>query len=581
MNRAVNPEMAWATALAVVAAAAPSMLAYNVPPSPTLLNQLLAMALWGWLLCAVAMRVDAGARLSSAVVAARGPLLVLGLLIGCAAVSSGLGSLPSGLALSAVGLMLAAAAMCLAGAASRGSSEATEWMVAFAWAWWVAGLFNAGVATVQVFLPDAPDGNWLARSGIPGRAVGNLRQPNHLSSLLLWSLAALVPLLHLRRIDFKLAAASAAGMVLAVVMSASRTGMVGVLLLAAWGGLDRRLARPTRGLLLAMPLLYLLSWALLAAWAHHTGHAFGAESRLAEADLSGSRFGIWRDTIALIVQEPWWGVGFGEFNFAWSLSVMPKRPIAFFDHTHNLPLQLAVEQGLPMAVLITALLLATLWRGWRRSTQALGDDAVCARTAWVMVLMMALHSLLEYPLWYAYFLLPTAWAWGYSLGAPGKSDMAPGRGWASAALLVAGLLTVLGAGFAVVDYSRVVAIYAPPEGAAPLDQRIATGRRSVLFAYHADYAAATEEGPSPERAGALRGAVHNLLDTRLMMSWADHLAAAGEVDKAKYIAQRLREFRNAASKDYFSACSATSPKTPAPYQCDAPATGLTWRAFLN
>ena len=35
-----------------------------------------------------------------------------------------------------------------------------------------------------------------------------------------------------------------------------------------------------------------------------------------------------------------------------------------------------------------------------------------------MVLMIGLHSLLEYPLWYAYFLLPAAWAWGFALGRP-------------------------------------------------------------------------------------------------------------------------------------------------------------------
>jgi hypothetical protein len=32
----------------------------------------------------------------------------------------------------------------------------------------------------------------------------------------------------------------------------------------------------------------------------------------------------------------------------------------------------------------------------------------------LMVLMIGLHSLLEYPLWYAYFLLPAAWAWGFA-----------------------------------------------------------------------------------------------------------------------------------------------------------------------
>ncbi len=48
-----------------------------------------------------------------------------------------------------------------------------------------------------------------------------------------------------------------------------------------------------------------------------------------------------------------------------------------------------------------------------------------------MVLMIGLHSLLEYPLWYAYFLLPTAFAWGFALSrrAPANADRsaAPAR----------------------------------------------------------------------------------------------------------------------------------------------------------
>ena len=34
------------------------------------------------------------------------------------------------------------------------------------------------------------------------------------------------------------------------------------------------------------------------------------------------------------------------------------------------------------------------------------------RAAFVIAFMVAVHSMLEYPLWYAYFLLPTAFAFG-------------------------------------------------------------------------------------------------------------------------------------------------------------------------
>jgi len=107
----------------------------------------------------------------------------------------------------------------------------------------------------------------------------------------------------------------------------------------------------------------------------HSVQAIGAATRIGEGDLSSSRFAIWRDTLGLIRAHPWLGVGFGEFNFAWSLTPFPQRPIAFFDHTHNLPLQLAAELGVPLALTVLALLAVALWQAWRRS------QAVAAKPA--------------------------------------------------------------------------------------------------------------------------------------------------------------------------------------------------------
>ncbi len=47
----------------------------------------------------------------------------------------------------------------------------------------VAGGLSSVVGTVQVFAPAWPDGNWAARTYMAGRAVGTMRQPNHLSSV--------------------------------------------------------------------------------------------------------------------------------------------------------------------------------------------------------------------------------------------------------------------------------------------------------------------------------------------------------------------------------------------------------------
>ena len=573
-------------ASAALAAAGPSLLAYNVSPSPTLLNQALALMLWGLFVALGALAIATAHPLRQALRDTRLPLAALGLLLLSVLWSWGPGALPFGLALSAIGMLLAAMLLLLGGAAVRASSQALPLFVCFCFGWVVAGLLSAGIGVLQVFAPGWIDGDWIARSGLAGRAVGNLRQPNHLSSLLLWSAIAAVPLLELGRLRRGWGSALFTLMVFAVVLTASRTGVLGVGLLALWGLLDRRLSRATRGLLLLSPLMYLLAWLGLAAWAQLSHHAFGGEARLAEADLSGSRFGIWANTLQMIRQQPWTGVGFGEFNLAWSLTPFPGRPVAFFDHTHNLPLQLAVELGLPLAALVLALLLAGLWRAWRLSAEAEPPMAVGLRSAWMMLVLIALHSQLEYPLWYAYFLLPTAWLFGYGLGrpapvpapAPAASDAAAGG---TRALFIGGVLLVIAGGLALVDYVRVALIFAPSRDGSSLAQRIATGQRSWLFAHHASYAAATVNDALPADDHAFAEAPHYLLDTRLMIAWAEALARAGELDKARHIAQRLREFRNPQADAFFAPCDTADAASPRPFQCEAPAVEPSWRDFLR
>jgi hypothetical protein len=506
--------------------------------------------------------------------------------------SWGGGGLPASLALSATALLAAAVLMVASGAAQRGAAPL---FVLFCAGWVVAGVFNVGIGVVQVFAPQVPDGDWIARSSIVGRAVGNLRQPNHLSSLLLWSAIAVVALLEVRRLRVRWAVPLFGAMLFAVVLTASRTGLVSVGLLALWGLLDRRLSGPGRALLIGSPLLYALGWFGMAAWADASAHTFGGAARLAETDVSGSRFGIWANTLELIRQNPWTGVGFGEFNYAWTLTPFPGRPTALFDHAHNLPLHLAVELGLPLAGAVLALLLWALWRAAASAWAAGGADGAARRAALMMVLMIGLHSLLEYPLWYAYFLLPAAWAWGFALGggasAERRSSVAM-RPAPALALVLGGVVLAIGSGWSVVDYQRVAAIFNAPAGAPPLAQRITAGQRSVLFAHHADYAAATTEGalPGTDPLAPFERATHYLLDTRLMMAWSRALAAAGEIDQARTIAQRLREFRNPQAEEFFDPCEAapasavtgteTTPPGEAAFQCEPPARAPGWREFL-
>jgi len=569
-------------ALGAVAAAVPSLLAFSTSPSPTFLNQALAFALWPALLL-----------VAEPLWRLRRPALylaALAILLLAATASSAFGSLPLSLGLSAVATLAAALLMALGGAGMRTRPDAEALFTAFCWGWVAAGVCNIAIALLQVFVPGLGDGDWIAASSYPGRAVGNLRQPNHLSSLLLWHCIAVVALFELGRLRRWLAVALLTLGIFAVVLTASRTGLVSVVLLAVWGLLDRRLSKPARRLLWAAPIVYALTWELMAQWAALSQQAFGGSERLAETDISSSRFAIWRDTLELIRQQPWLGVGWGEFNFAWTLTPFPHRPTAFFDHTHNLPLQLAVELGLPLALLVMGLLLWALgqaaWRAWRTE----GPLGTTQRCAVLMVVMIGLHSLLEYPLWYSYFLLPAAWAFGFALQGDPKEPVPEALPASTSTskmklnwLVVAALVVIGGAAVSVFDYWRVAVIFSPGDSSTSLERRVAAGQRTLFFAHHADYAAVTSDIPQSDPERAFDRVPHYLLDTRLMMTWARALAARGRIDEARHLAARLREFHKADAADFFKDCpTAALPPAPGlPFQCELPQRNVNWREFLR
>src|SRR5206468_80980 len=123
--------------------------------------------------------------------------------------------------------------------------------------------------------------------------------------------------------------------------------------------------------------------------------AFAGQTRFdAGGDFSSNRFGIWANALSLIASHPWLGVGFNDFNFAWTLTPFPGRPNEFFDHSHNLVLNLAAEMGVPLALLVLALLVYALWRALRKAIadgREEGAGFPVQRAAFVIVFLVAVH----------------------------------------------------------------------------------------------------------------------------------------------------------------------------------------------
>lgn len=570
----------------LLACCVPTLLAYNPPPSPIVLNQCLAVALWGGVAAMTSTTVDVPRRYWAQIAVLMSALGA----IGAAVVASwGLGNLPLSLALSALGPLMGAALLVACGAsASRGQGGPAAFG-ALAIGLLIAGLGGSAVGLVQVFAPDWTDSKWIASSNVPGLATGNVRQPNHLSELLLWALVSAVALHELRWLPGAGLWAAALPLLWVLALTRSRIGALSLLILLIWALLDKRLSRTSRRLLAATPLIFAFAYGGMA-WFNSMGQhapAGGGLPGLGNLNIGdvNSRLTIWQDSIAMIAAQPWTGVGFGEWNLAWTLSQFAVRPGEFFDNSHNLLLHLAVELGLPLAALVTALLLLALWQGLQRARKASGDLGLVARASVVMLITVSLHSMVEYPLWLGYFLLPTALIWGIVLGVQSQKPEAieaepspKAKPLAAYWGLAAGLLMSLAGAWSILDYLAVKQIYSRGYTPAELAMRVERGQRSLLFAHFADYtAAANTAGNSDASIGlGFARAAHRLVDPLFMMNWAHRLAAQGDVDRARWIAQRLRDFRRPESEPFFAPCQDANSTA---FQCQWPVNNHSWREF--
>jgi O-antigen ligase len=344
-------------------------------------------------------------------------------------------------------------------------------------AWLAAALLSAVMGLLQYFGATAMFGSWINSTGV-GEAYANLRQRNQFATLtniglaaLLWWVAqgAAVPVsaqgAARRPLGWHSAAVAAAVLLAAGnAASSSRTGLVQLVLLVVltliWDGVRRALVWRV---LLAAALAYGLALLLLPLWSGLDPLSSGMLGRLQEGDpRCASRLTLWGNVLHLIAQKPWlgWGWGWGELDYAHFITLYPgERFCGILDNAHNLPLHLAVELGVPLALLICGGGLWLVWRArpWRET------DAT-RQLAWSVLAVILLHSLLEYPLWYGPFQVAfgvSVWLLGSRSGRCG-AVFGSFRPLAPVVLALVAIVLIAVSGYAMWDYHRISQIYLAP-----------------------------------------------------------------------------------------------------------------------
>ncbi len=393
--------------------------------------------------------------------------------------------------LSPDGIALAAACLLIWMAVGTGgvASQRPALTQSIAVAWLLAATVSTAMALLQYFGAAEHLAPWVTGSEV-GEAFANLRQRNQFASLTVIGMASLFWLF---RDNLQRWPAAAAMVWLAVgdAATTSRTGLAQMLLLGllicAWPGPRRqRVGLWLLGLLAYLLAAFTLPW-LLEFTTGVAGHRFW--ERVAAVDACASRTVLWSNVLYLIAQKPLLGWGWGELDYAHFATLYDgPRFCDILDNAHNLPLQLAVELGVPAAVLSCGVLVWAVVRAnpWREADPM-------RQLAWAVLAVIGVHSLLEYPLWYGPFQMALGLSVGLLWPACRPAAAAP---LALARPVAAGFLAVaFGAVclYAAWDYRRVSQIYLPPESRAPgfRDDTLSKIRGSWLFRTQAQFAELT------------------------------------------------------------------------------------------
>lgn len=295
-----------------------------------------------------------------------------------------------------------------------------------------AALLSTGLVVYQ----------WLRLSGLGlltlsfprgYQPFANLGQPNHVATLLVWGLVSLWWGYLAKRVRGWIAASAAVFLMLGIVATQSRTGWVEVALLAIFAVLYRRslVTRRYASGLVALAVIFIL---LVFSWGDINQALHFTAARTASDEMSpGLRPAAWKLFLDALTQRPWAGWGWNQLSVAQSAVALDHASMRYtFQSAHNLIIDLLVQNGVPLGVLLTLVL--AIWLG----VKALQVNTAQSCLLLLAVCVLLVHALLEFPQNYAYFLLPVGLMMGTLDAQHPVGRVVQMRRWVAVALLCFG-----------------------------------------------------------------------------------------------------------------------------------------------
>lgn len=250
-------------------------------------------------------------------------------------------------------------------------------------------------------------GIWMADLPPNGRPFANFGQPNNCATFLCMGLMACLYLYEKKYINQFCGVLLTSFILFGITLTQSRTAWVFTLAFLIWWFwktryFQTRLSKYSVFYFVGIFLFFIFTVPYISDSLGVT-NTVDAVTRASSGYL---RIPMWHQMLLAIKEQPLWGYGWNQVSVA-QLSVYLDYPTTeWTEHSHNILLDLLIWNGIPLGLIIIGFF--TWWLN-RLSQLAISIEPFIALS---MIGAVLVHAMLEYPLDYAFFLLPV----GFLLG---------------------------------------------------------------------------------------------------------------------------------------------------------------------
>lgn len=261
---------------------------------------------------------------------------------------------------------------------------------------WIAALLSAMVGLLQWLKLEYLVGLFISYTDFGDRPMGNLAQPNQLATLLLIGIVALSYVYEHNAIGRVGLSLGVGFMTAVLVMTQSRSGILGALVIASFFFAKR--SRLATRLSATQVVLWIALFVAATLTFPSLDRALMLGAERPAMSVTTERILIWRQVMEGIANAPWVGYGWNQTPSAHMVGALVHPGDFTFSYAHNVLLDIVAWNGVPLGGLMIAL--GTYWF-LSRLRRLAGLDAVYAMAC---LLPFTVHSLVEFPFAYTYFL---------------------------------------------------------------------------------------------------------------------------------------------------------------------------------